>query len=238
MNKSIGMLIKCIVLIFLISFSLPVSMSSESGASSRVKGNSLKKKYNFSTDWFSMNIPRWEKILRDFKGKPGINYLEIGLFEGRSFFWMLENILTHSTSTATGIDPFSPKVEEVFMSNLKLSGLQDKVKVLKGYAQVEVRNLPDHSFDIIYIDGDHSSAGVLVNAVFCWRLLRKGGLLIFDDYGWHKNNAKKPPTAKPQIAVDGFLASLKRQIDVIHKQYQCIIRKKEFLYWEKERHTN
>ena len=100
MNKSIRVLIKCFVLIFLISFFLPVNISPEPGAASRDKKHSFKKNYNFSTDWFSMNIPLWKKLLKEFKGKPGVNYLEIGLFEGRSFFWMLENILTHPTSTA------------------------------------------------------------------------------------------------------------------------------------------
>ena len=64
------------------------------------------KKYNFSTDWFTYKIPEWNKLLRPFKGKPDIHYLEIGVFEGRSAVWMLENILTHPSSKLTGIDIF------------------------------------------------------------------------------------------------------------------------------------
>ena len=66
------------------------------------------KKYEFSTDWFTNQnrIPLWEKMLRPFKGKPDIHYLEVGVYEGRSAIWMLENILTHPSSTLTGIDIF------------------------------------------------------------------------------------------------------------------------------------
>ena len=52
------------------------------------------KNYKFTTDWFTNRIPLWEKILAPLKGKQGIHYLEIGVFEGRSAIWMLENILT------------------------------------------------------------------------------------------------------------------------------------------------
>jgi hypothetical protein len=65
-----------------------------------------KKKYNFSEDWFTWNLPIWEEILGHLRGKPNIHYLEIGVFEGRSLIWMLENILTHPTSKATCIDVF------------------------------------------------------------------------------------------------------------------------------------
>jgi hypothetical protein len=46
------------------------------------------KRYDFSFDntfrSFIGNIPIWEKILHEFKGKPGIHYLEIGVNQGRS----------------------------------------------------------------------------------------------------------------------------------------------------------
>lgn len=238
MDKSSRMLFKCLLLFVYVFFSLMMCKASESCAPSGGERQLFKKKYTFTAKWFLQNIPTWKKILRNFKGKPDVHYLEIGLFEGCSFFWMLENIITHPTSTATGIDPFpKAKVEKHFMSNLELSGFKHKVKILKIWSQKVLRNLPDNSFDIIYIDGDHSSAGVLVNAIFCWPLLKKGGLLIFDDYLWLNDDNKKPPTGKPKMAVDAFLSSLKLQIDVVMKSYQVIIRKNKFLYWEKTENT-
>jgi predicted O-methyltransferase YrrM len=36
-------------------------------------------------------------------------------------------------------------------------------------------------FDLIYIDGSHVFEGVLVDAYYCARLLRDGGVMLFDD---------------------------------------------------------
>ena len=60
-----------------------------------------QKQYDFTEDWFTRNIPVWTKIFEQYKGKADIKYLEIGVAEGRSLMWMLENILPHPTSQAT-----------------------------------------------------------------------------------------------------------------------------------------
>ena len=39
-------------------------------------------------------------------------------------------------------------------------------------------------FDFVYVDGSHQAPDVLVDAVLSALLLRKGGLLVFDDYFW------------------------------------------------------
>jgi hypothetical protein len=48
-----------------------------------------KKPYTFTANWFTGRIPSWERILKPYKGKPGVSYLEIGAFEGRSAFGCL-----------------------------------------------------------------------------------------------------------------------------------------------------
>ncbi|MCM8831199.1 MAG: hypothetical protein NC918_03280 [Candidatus Omnitrophica bacterium] len=68
------------------------------------KPKNLTAKYTFQETFFSSRIPIFKKVLETFKDKPNVHYLEIGVFEGRSFFWRLENILTHPTPTATGVE--------------------------------------------------------------------------------------------------------------------------------------
>ena len=51
-------------------------------------------------------------------------------------------------------------------------------------SQVVLRRLPLETYDIIYIDGSHATSDVLEDAVLSYRLLKPGGLLIFDDYHW------------------------------------------------------
>lgn len=190
------------------------------------------KDYHFRFDWFGQNIPIWKKVLADFKDQPNVQYLEIGLFEGRSAMWMLENILTHPTSRLTGIDPFldsfkdSPGVEgfkAIFFSNLELSGQKDRATIITGFSQAEMRKLPLDFFDIIYIDGSHVAVDVLEDAVLAHGLLKAGGVLIFDDYQWA---LERQTEQRPRAAIDAFYAFYKDQYDVAHNGYQLILRKK------------
>ena len=180
------------------------------------------KDYDFSEDWFTFHIAVWNNALASFKGKPNIHYLEIGLYEGRSAIWMLENILTHPSARLTGIDIFSGAVKERFLANVERSGATDKVTTIIGYSQVELRKLSLGSFDVIYIDGSHRADDVLEDAVLSWRLLKEGGVLIFDDYRW---NLHWPPEERPKIALNAFRKFYGRHFEVIHDDYQLIMRK-------------
>jgi hypothetical protein len=187
-----------------------------------------KKDYRFRTDWFSWSIPVWEHALADLKGKPGIQYLEVGLFEGRSALWMLDNVLTHPTSRLTGVDPFIdvPGVEgfkEIFFANLKRSGHADRATIVTGFSQIELRKLPVDAFDVIYIDGSHDADDVLEDAILSHRLLKKGGLLIFDDY---LGGLESAAHERPKPAIDVFYAFFKDEYDVLHNGYQLLVRKK------------
>ncbi len=184
------------------------------------------KCYNFSKDWFSYQIPVWDKVLRPFKGKPDIHYLEIGVFEGRSAIWMLENILTDPSSKLTGIDifPEGRNLKEKYLSNLSISGFAHKATTIEGYSQVELRKLPLNSFDIIYIDGCHRADCVLADTALSFELLKIGGLLIFDDYLWKK---QLPAELRPKIAIDSFITSYRNYLEVVHREYQIFIRKRK-----------
>ena len=181
-----------------------------------------KKEYNFSDDFFTHHIPNWEEILGHVKGKPNIHYLEVGVWEGRSFIWVLENILTHPTAKATGIDIFPGQVKEVFLANLKIGGFLEKVTVITGKSQIRLRDLPIESVDIIYIDGSHAAKDVLIDAVYSWQLLKNGGILILDDYRWRRN---LPVESRPKIAIDSFISVFRGYVEVIHKDLQVILKK-------------
>jgi hypothetical protein len=189
------------------------------------------KAYRFpsSEDWVSRVSATWQKALAEYRGKPDVRYLEIGLFEGRSAVWMFENILTHPTARLTGIDPFSDPFysvkeprsttyKEVFYSNLKATGAEEKAQIIEGYSQVELRKLPLESFDIIYIDGSHESSDVLEDGILSWRLLKEGGVLIFDDYGYRRGVRR---------AIDTFFGLYGGHFIPIHVGWQVILRKKQ-----------
>src|SRR5207247_1834627 len=117
------------------------------------------KQYTFTKNSFTDKISSWTTLLHEFKGKPGINYLEIGTYEGRSALWVLENILTHPTSKLTIIDAFEENTYKTFVSNVNLSGEATRFTILTGLSTHKTRELPFNSIDFAYIDG--SGKGII-----------------------------------------------------------------------------
>lgn len=88
------------------------------------------EKFRFTNNWFNPNIPRWEKTFYHLKDKK-INVLEIGVFEGRSTTWILEELAGHHESKLVAIDNFGKFGEIIitkkfFMRTLK--GLEKKIR--------------------------------------------------------------------------------------------------------------
>lgn len=187
--------------------------------------------YDFTVDWTSQNYETWRSILGPLAGQVGLRFLEIGSFEGRSATWLLDNILTHSTSSIVCVDTFLGSAEHVGMPQIgalearfraNLARHASKCEVLKGISSELLRAMPRApSFDAVYVDGSHEPADVLEDAVLSWPLLRGGGLLIFDDYGWER----APGIPGPKFAVDAFMAAYKGLYEVRHRSYQVILAK-------------
>lgn len=199
------------------------------------EAENAKKGYQFSQDWFSMNIPLWENYLSKFANAADIKFLEIGSWEGRSTCWLLEKILTHPTARITCIDTFKGSlehlhfgekylqtIEERFDFNIARSGGGEKVQKIVGKSQEVMRTLPLKSYDIIYIDGSHLAADVLADAVLAWDLLKVGGTVIFDDYDFV---FPEKPTQNTKNGIDSFLNCYSEKIKIIHKGHQVIIEK-------------
>lgn len=193
--------------------------------------------YTYQSDWFTAQIPLWEKYLNEYKGKEHISFLEIGSFEGRSAVWLLTNILTSSSAHLTCIDTFSgsienqtkhgidlSQIEKNFDSNIKETGAADKVTKIKDYSSRAFQTLPILSQDVIYIDGSHTAPDVLSDGVMYFHLLKVGGIMIFDDYEWNEEGMTGLDT--PQPAIDAFLSIYEEKVEVLFKGIQVIIRKK------------
>jgi predicted O-methyltransferase YrrM len=180
--------------------------------------------YEFTQDFFSHKIPHWEKLLEPLKGRSGLRYLEVGVFEGRSLLWMLDNVLTSETARAIAIDIFTLDYRQRLERNLKASGVAEKVQVLAGPGEVLMKGLEESSFDIVYLDGGHAGWTVYQQTALAWMLLRDGGLLVFDDYRWHQDDF--PAELRPQPAIDAFLTCFEQQLELVHAGVDVFIRKK------------
>ncbi|MBF2048249.1 MAG: tetratricopeptide repeat protein [Elainella sp. C42_A2020_010] len=177
------------------------------------------RNYQFTHDWFTHNISAWEIHLKPFMHYPHVHGLEIGSFEGMSACWLLDHVLTHPQAKLTCIDLF---FQESFEANVALTGSAQKLIKLVGDSHCILRKLPSETYDFIYIDGCHLADHVQKDATLAWRLLKVGGLMIFDDYQWIDSSH---PGQETYRGIDGFLALAKHQIAVVYQGYQVIIRK-------------
>jgi len=93
---------------------------------------------------------------------------------------------------------------------------------MKGYSRDMLRNITDKVFDFVYIDASRHSRDVLEDAILSWYLIKKGGLLIFDDY----TNSHENDNNCPRPAIDAFLNIYSNELDIIHSKWQVVIKKK------------
>jgi len=189
----------------------------------------------FSSNWFEkLAKDNFENIIKPiFKEVDKINYLEIGCFEGASLTYMFENVLTHCESTATVIDPFIFYENQYNVFNENMKPYMNQINLKKGYSQNILPTLTQ-DFDLIYIDGDHTSEGVFNDAKLSFPLLKKNGIIIFDDYLWRHNGEHTIVTTddinllhpnNPFSGINQFLDIHKDKIEIIKQNWQMIIKK-------------
>ena len=177
------------------------------------------KDYQFTQDWFTHNIPIWQRHLQEFTGIADFQVVEIGSFQGMSACWLLDNILTHPTAKITCIDLY---FQEHFKGNIAKTGLAEQVIKLEGYSQDLLVNLTSEYYDIAYVDGCHKPTSALQDAILSWRLVKVGGMMIFDDYEFTFPDSPEQDT---KIGIDVFLEMFGSQLEVVHKGYQLIVKK-------------
>ena len=198
------------------------------------KSNSIEKIIynNFITEneknkWFCNNLYFLNNNLpKNFNPE---NILEIGSFEGRSaiFFTNLyRNSLISCVDTWEGSDEHKNfnffKIENNFNNNTKYLVKSNRLKKYKKTSDIffSENNI---LFDLIYIDGDHSSEQLCKDIYNSWKFLKKNGILVVDDYVWwfYKDIFKNPA-----FTINKFITEKLNQIKDLIVWKQVIIFKK------------
>lgn len=212
----------------------------------------LQSPYRFTPgqDWYVGHQENWHnwfkskelKLLTPKHPDGPVHVLEIGSWEGLSAAWFTLNLLhDHPDSRMTCVDHFDQmrgagkERHSKLCFNLSLTGIGGKVTVLPyfSYTALTEHVIPAaKKYDLIYVDGDHSVKGVLEDALLAWKVLRKGGLMLLDDYQWPERSETYPHNPisveaddHPKRGIDAFLTVHANELEVLHKQYQVLVRK-------------
>jgi SAM-dependent methyltransferase len=126
--------------------------------------------------------------------------LEVGTFCGAAAAYLTR---VHPRLRIWSVDKFAPAtatgggIREVFWKNMMLAR-PGGIMPFVGDSR-EILPTLDEQFDVALVDADHSYEACLADGRNSWRLLRRGGALLFHDYGYVRSVIK---------AVDEFAAEV------------------------------
>lgn len=183
-------------------------------------------------NWFEGQRYNFEEQLTLFKGKPNLNFLQIGAYTGDASVWLCENILTDPTSFLMDVDTWEGSDEKEHNNIDFVSVLdyyEERIAPYKSVVRLKMTSEQYFSgnnqveYDFIYIDGDHTEAVVYQDATSAWELLKSGGIIAFDDYLWGRD---LPEHTTPKPAIDRFLLDKQGQYVQLVDSYQVWLLKK------------
>ena len=188
-------------------------------------------------NWFAKSAQdNFATYLIQDAGLPDLRYLQLGAYTGDASVWLMENILTHPSSHLYDVDTWegsdeadhkSMDFEDVHKTYLSKTYLWQHDGSIYKYRSTTLYFLRNQSmrdkFDFIYIDADHTTVGVLLDAELSWPLLKSGGIMVFDDLTW---GADLPPSQSPKAGILLFAERHKDEFDLVVANTQYWIKKK------------
>lgn len=179
-------------------------------------------------DWSKVHIKHWEKIITKRLNKPDpITMIEVGCFEGRSTLWFADHLKNNQRSRLVCIDSWTGGeeverenlgfdmnvVENNFHNNIDQHPYRDQIYIYKGLSEDILSKLLYNYFqsvDFIYLDGSHTQRDSLVDLTLSLLLIKKGGIIIVDDY--LNQMATTVQALRPQAAVDFVVRSFGKEV--------------------------
>lgn len=189
-------------------------------------------------NWFAQTAQHnFEQFLSEYKGKEQLRFLQLGVFTGDASVWLCENVLTdHHTCLLVDVDTWqgsdepdheSMDFEDVYNTYLYKVSELESVVVSKRRTTLEFLTgewAKEQHFDFIYVDADHTTVGVILDAELSWPLLKSGGIMAFDDYTWGHESGD--PRLAPVVGIDLFLHRHQGDYELLAKNDQVWIKKK------------
>ena len=183
---------------------------------------------NFSNQWFLNNFEIFNYFLPENKNEK-FNYLEIGCFEGLSSFYVLSqfkfvnayfvDIWDEPNKNSKSLTGDFNKVEKLFDENLSKFNFTK----IKDDSVISMRKLlrKNMNFDFIYIDGSHNGEDILSDAIEAFKILKKGGLIFFDDFLQYELNRK----IQSYVGIEKFLELYSNDLQIVFFQNNLVVKK-------------
>lgn len=195
-------------------------------------------------DWTKKHKPHWQDLLlAQMDLNEPVTFIEVGCFEGRSTVWFANYLGYHPNSVMYCIDtweggeeveraelPFNMnQVHSNFMFNINTHEQRHKIFPIKERSEPALARMLQRHYrkvDFIYLDGSHTRRDTLVDLVLALSAVRKGGLIIVDDY--LNKMATDDLSLRPREAVDFVVKSFNNEIEFfVTPDEQAVIIRKE-----------
>lgn len=124
--------------------------------------------------------------------------LEIGSWQGKSTSYLARAVRDSANGRLFAVDHFRGNVgkedlyrvgrddlgdlQERFEHNMRLLALDGVVTTIAQPSKEAYSRVADRAFRFLFIDGDHTEAGVQQDIDLFCPLVRPGGLVVFDDF--------------------------------------------------------
>jgi len=183
---------------------------------------------NFSNKWFLNNFEIFNYFLPENKNEK-FNYLEIGCFEGLSSFYVLSqfkfvnayflDIWDEPNKNSKSLTDDFNQVEKLFDENLSKFNFTK----IKDDSVISMRKLlrKNMNFDFIYIDGSHNGEDILSDAIEAFKILKKSGLIFFDDFLQYELNRK----IQSYVGIEKFLELYSNDLQIVFFQNNLVVKK-------------
>lgn len=148
-----------------------------------------------TTDRFSLTASRWDVIAQLVQEHGWTHGVEVGTADGRC----ADAVLSACPDLEMAVvDPWMPQpgydgpenwadwphAKHESLTRDRLARYGKRVRIIKGFSEDAADEFAPETLDFVFLDGDHSEAGVRMD-IALWRpKIRPGGVLLGHDAAW------------------------------------------------------
>lgn len=122
-----------------------------------------------------------------------LNVVEIGAFEGLTSNFIVNELLAHNGNLVC-IDPHDSEYAldgdgslfegqyERFIENIENN--KERITYIRKKSCDALPLLQSNHFDLVFVDGDHTTPSVYTDGLEAFRICKVGGYILFDDLEW------------------------------------------------------